>query len=186
MIFENFQLRKRIFKRFLFQVIDNEIEKSHTSELRKRELLYKNWYLKVYEPIQSKIRNNMLSSNADYARDIRSLRYLEFLHQVNKLGGVYQDDYERNEYDPMNLLNMDSSLTHKLKDPTHISTRKFLEEDGMVLKWITGKDFTNKETENTKLPIIINESPTRADLDWNDWILDQYNSIESMVREKSS
>ena len=31
----------------------------------------------------------------------------------------------------------------------------------------------------------MNDTESRGDLDWNSWILDQYNTIESTVRPKS-
>ena len=171
---------------FFLKIIETDIEKSEETELRKQELLYKNWYLNVFEPIKSGVQKRMQSSKADYARNIRNLRYLEYLHQVNKLGGVYQDDFEPCEYNPMNLVNLEANLKSRIRDPTSIPLRKRSKEERMILKWMTGKEFTRKEAEETKLPIIINDNETRADLDWNRWLLDQYNTIESTVREKSA
>ena len=170
---------------FFFKKINNNIEKSDAAELRKRELLYKNWHLNVYEPIQKEIQKNMNSSNADMARHIRNLKYLEYLQHVNKYGYAFQEDYEPTDYDPCDVISLCANVPVKLRDPTTIRQRIQHKEDRTILKLITGKDFTDKQTDRIKLPLIMNDTESRGDLDWNSWILDQYNTIESTVRTKS-
>ena len=127
----------------------------------------------------------MNSSNAEYARNIRNLKYLEYLQHINKYGCAFQEDYEPTDYDPTDVISMCACLPVKLKDPTSIRQRIQYKEDKAILKLVTGHDFSDKQTDRIKLPLIINDNETRTDLDWNSWLLDQYNSIESNVRTKS-
>jgi len=127
----------------------------------------------------------MNSSNADMARHIRNLKYLEYLQHVNKYGYAFQEDYEPTDYDPCDVVSLCANVPVKLKDPTTIRQRIQYKEDRTILKLITGKDFTDKQTDRIKLPLIMNDNESRGDLDWNSWLLDQYNNIESNVRTKS-
>ena len=136
-------------------------------------MIYKNWYLNVYEPIQREICKNMASPCAENARTSRYTRYLEYLEQVNRHGSVYQDDFEPAEYDPTNLINLDASVQRKLDDPTNLPQRKQFKELSMV-------------NSHLKLPTITKVESPRSHVVWNNWLLDQYNSIESNVRAKSA
>lgn len=127
----------------------------------------------------------MNSPHAQYARATRNLRYLEYLQQVNKKGYVFQDDFQPEEYDPTNIIPLDACLPNKLKDPTSVSQRKNFNEEKTIYKCITGKTYSQSQIERTKLPIIINDNETRADIDWQKWILNDHNTMESNVRKKS-
>ena len=122
---------------FDLQKINTNIEKSEAAELRKRELIYKNWHLNVYEPIQREIQKNMNSTN-DYARNIRNLKYLEYLQYVNKYGYAFQEDFEAAEYDPTDVISICANIPIRLKDPTTIRQRLQHKEDRTILKLITG------------------------------------------------
>jgi hypothetical protein len=127
----------------------------------------------------------MNSSTAEYARNVRNLKYLEYLQYCNKYGCAYQEDYESEEYDPTDVIPMCACLPIKLKDPTMIRQRIQSKEDRAILKLVTGHDLNDRQTDRIKLPLIINDNESRTDLDWNSWLLDQYNSIESNVRMRS-
>ena len=170
----------------LFKIIDENIKKSDTKELRKKELRYKRWYLNVYEPIQKEIYMNVNNGSADYARHVRNLRYLEFLHQNNKRGAVYQEDFDDDEYNPTDLININANLTKKLNDPTQLRLKKNLNEQKLIYKCIYGKDFTAKEIETTKLPTIEHDNESRRDIDWQKWVLMHHNQVDSVSRSKSS
>jgi hypothetical protein len=166
--------------------MDESINKSDIKELRKKELRYKRWYLNVYEPIQKEIYRNVNNGSADHARHVRNLRYLEFLHQNNKRGAVFQDDYEPDEYNPIDLVNINANITKKLKDPTQLKLRKDFDEQNLIYKCIYGKDFSPKEIETTKLPTIWHDNESRRDIDWNKWMLIHHSTIGSTSRMKSS
>lgn len=155
------------------QKINSRIETNEREKTRKREIIYKNWYRNVYEPMQNSIYNLMLSSEADYARNLRNLKYLEYLNQCNKRQSVYQDDFEPAEYDPVKLMNLDASLPCKLSDPTNLPRRKQSKETDLL-------------QNDIRLPVIRKVSSPRSDIVWNNWILDQYNTIDSDVRAKSA
>lgn len=123
---------------------------------------------------------------AEYARNSRNHKYGEYISHVNKYGGAYQDDFEPNDYDPTGVVKLDVNLPTRLKDPTTLPQRKNYNEINTIYRCNTGRNFTQKQVEKTKLPIIVNDNQTRADLDWNDWLLNQYNTVESTVRNRSA
>ena len=165
--------------------IRHNINDSELRELRKRELKYKLWHTNVYEPIQKEVYKNVNGESAEYARYIRNLRYLEFLHHTNKRGGVCQDDFEPEEYNPVDLVNLDATL-NRLKDPTHLRQRKDHDEQNVIYKCMFGKDFTAKEINKTKLPVIMNDNESRKNIDWNRYLIMHHSAIESPARVKSS
>lgn len=158
----------------LGEKITRRIEQTEREKERKREIIYKNWYRNVYEPIQDGIYNMMLSTDAQYARKIRNSKYLEYLNQCNKRQSVFQDDFEPTEYDPIHMLNLDASVSCKLLDPTTLAQRKVDKELGLM------------RTNMQRLPTIRRANSPRSDVVWNNWILDQYNTIDSGVRAKSA
>ncbi|CAF0823854.1 unnamed protein product [Brachionus calyciflorus] len=174
------------YQKNLIEDINKDIQKSDVSQLRRKELIYKNWHLNVYEPIQREIQKNMNSSNALYARSLRNIRYMEFLNQVNEKGCVYRDDFQPEEYDPTNLVPLGAHFVKPLKDPTSVRQRKNYDEEKLIYKCITGKKFTSNQIDKSKLPIIINDNESRADIDWNKWILNNHSTINSTARIKSS
>lgn len=153
------------------QKINNHKEKCDQEKQLKREIIYKSWYRNVYEPMQSGIYNTMLSNQAQYARNIRNLKYLEYLNQCNKRNRVYQDDFEPNDYDPLNVISLEASVIGKLLDPTTLSQRKEFKEVNMISKDI-------------RLPIITKIESPPSHIVWNNWIMDQYNTVDSQVRTR--
>jgi len=153
--------------------IRERIADSERDRERKREIIYKNWYRDVYEPIQDGIYNMMLSTDAEYARRLRNVKYLEYLDQTNKRVSVFQDDFEPSEYDPIHLMNLNASVQRQLIDPTTLAQRKGDRE--MCLA-----------RSEVRLPTIRRVDSPRSDVVWNNWILDQYNTIDSPVRAKSA
>lgn len=166
--------------------IKRDIEKSDISQLRKKELIYKNWHLNVYEPIKREIQKNMNSSNAKFARSLRDMRYAEYLNHTNQKGCVFRDDYQSEEYDPVNLMPLEASFVMPLKDPTSIRFRKDNDEQKLIYKCLTGKKFTSSQVEKARLPRILNDNETRGNIDWNKWILSNHSTIDSTARIKSS
>jgi hypothetical protein len=116
---------------------------------------------------------------------MRNTKYVEYLNQVNRHGCAYRDDYEREDYDPTNIVQLDANLPKKLRDPTNLPLRKTHNEDKTVIRCINGRILSAKETETTKLPIILNDNESRSDIDWNCWVLKQYSNIESTARGRS-
>jgi hypothetical protein len=160
------------------------LEEFTINEYRKKELVYKNWHLNVYEPIQREITKN-INENGEFAREMRNTKYVEYLKQVNSRGAAYRDDYEPEDYDPTNIVQIDANISNKLRDPTNLPLRKTHNEDKTVVRCINGRMFSAKDTEAMKLPIIINDSESRNDIDWNSWQLKHYDNIESTARAKS-
>ena len=173
-----------IFLFFFNKDIDRDLYEFTVNEHRKKELMYKNWYLNVYEPIQKQVNKNM-TENGQYARNMRNEKYLEYLNQVNKHGAAYQDDFEPEYYNPIDIVQLDAHLPKRLRDPTNLPIRKTHIEDHIVIKCANDRNFSQKQTQQTRLPVILHDNETRADLDWNTWILKQYDQIESKVRAKS-
>lgn len=143
------------------------------------------WYLNVYEPIQAEIYKSVHGPSADYARYTRDMKYLEYLRVTNKRGGVFQDDFEPDEYNPIDQV--DTTIqTGKLKDPTRLGKEKYYEEEALIYKCLYGKHFTPKDIDQAKLPFIYNDNETRKDIDWKKWLLLPHSNIESSARLKSA
>ncbi len=169
-------------------MIDKNLEDHEWQVNRKREVIYKNWHLNVYEPIKNEINSGMMSKRADLIRNLRNLKYLEYLNQVNKYGAAYQEDFDTLEYDPTcdGLLNFDVCVQNKLKDPTLLASRKNHTEQNVMYKCLTGHELTKKQADQIKLPIIRHDQESRDNIEWKDWILEEFNSIDSSVRARSA
>ena len=174
-----------IFFEKLLKDIDRDLYDFAVKEYRKKELLYKNWYLNVYEPIQKQVNKN-ISENGQYARNVRNEKYLEYLNRVNRHGCSFQDDFEPEDYNPIDIVQIDANLGKRLKDPTTLPLRKTHLEDNTIIRCVSGRNLTQKQTQQTRLPVIINDNETRADLDWNHWILKHHDQIESTSRANSA
>lgn len=157
----------------LAQKVNTRIDQCEREKVRKREMIYKNWYRNVYEPMQTEIYKTMLSNSAEYARNFRNLKYLEYLNQCNQRNSCYQDDFEPAEYDPVSVVNLDASVGGRYLDPTTLPQRKEMKEVNMI-------------SQDIRLPIITKYDSPRSDVVWNNWVLDQYNTIDSTVRSKSA
>lgn len=168
------------------QEINANLDRCNEKQLRRKELLYKDWYLNVYEPIQVEIYKNMHCYKADYAKWSRDTKYVEYLSRVNQQGGVFQEDFDEAEYDPTNLVRVDAPVHKRLKDPTRVGERKTFVEDNTLLRARFGKNFSLKQIERTKLPVISHDNQTRADLDWNAWLLSQFGHVDSTARLRSA
>lgn len=166
--------------------IKRDIEKSDVSQLRKKELIYKNWHLHVYEPIKREIQKNMSSPSAKFARSLRDLRYEEYLSHTNERGCVFRDDFQSEEYDPVNLVPLEASFVRPFKDPTSVRSRKDNDEQKLIFKCLTGKKFTSSQVQRARLPRILNDGETRENIDWNKWLLNNHSTINSTARIKSS
>lgn len=123
--------------------------------------------------MQSEIYNLMDSNEAEFARNLRDLKYLEYLNQCNKRSRCYQDDFEPKEYNPVDLMNLDASLHENLLDPTILTQRKENMELGLI-------------AEKIKLPVIAKYQSPRSDIVWKNWIMSKYNTIDSPIRIKSA
>lgn len=169
---------------YIFKDVNKDLYDFAVKEYRKRELLYKNWYLNVYEPVKTQVTKN-ITENGKYARNVRNEKYLEYLNQVNRRGCSFQDDFEPEDYNPIDIVQIDANLGKRLKDPTNLPLRKTHLEDHTIIRCISGRNLNQKETQQTRLPVIINDSETRGDLDWNYWTLKHHDQIESTARVKS-
>lgn len=116
-----------------FKEIEESIERCEARQLRRKELLYKNWYINVYEPIQIEIYKNMHGHKAEFARLTRDLKYAEYLEKVNERGCSFQDDFAPEDYDPTAIVKIDATVTRKLRDPTNLPKRKTLIEENTIL-----------------------------------------------------
>jgi hypothetical protein len=176
--------------------LNNNITTSNFHELRKKEMRYKNWHLNVYSPLQSEIIRNANSPLADTARNIRDLKYLQYLDRVNNFGCSFRDDFESKEYDPIGgLISLEVNMGKQFKDPTNLPQRKYQKEENTLLKCMYGahedetlsKDnqYLLEQIEKMHTPFIIhNSNENRKKIIWNDWLLEKYNYIQSDLRDK--
>ncbi|XP_070190064.1 uncharacterized protein [Littorina saxatilis] len=80
------------------QDLNEYLEHTDLLELRKRELLHKNWNEKVYEPIRRQILAAM--NGQDWTEKDRRRRELhcQYLEHVNRKGHVFLDTMDKGEY----------------------------------------------------------------------------------------
>ncbi|XP_070190061.1 uncharacterized protein [Littorina saxatilis] len=78
--------------------LNEYLEHTDLLELRKRELLHKNWNEKVYEPIRRQILAAM--NGQDWTEKDRRRRELhcQYLEHVNRKGHVFLDTMDKGEY----------------------------------------------------------------------------------------
>src|SRR4051812_9504996 len=135
--------------------MDNYITKTDVENLRKKELMYKNWYFNVFEPLRSEIHHTT-NTYAKSARHMRDAKYQEYLRQVNKHGTSHRDDYTDSEYDPCDYGVIDASIAGELVDPTRVAMRKFAREENVQLRCRLGRTLSAKQIDKLRLPIIVN------------------------------
>lgn len=144
---------------------------------QKKELIYRDWLCSVYEPLKrelTKIQDNTYEQDV-YLRD---LNYVEYLKQVNKRGAVYQDDYDPSDYNPFkHLIRQNSKKSKTRKFIANIHERKLQKENSII------SNFDN-ENESKRL-LGLRCSNTRSDINWDQWLKEKYNDIESTERIKS-
>ncbi|XP_060597950.1 uncharacterized protein LOC132751747 isoform X3 [Ruditapes philippinarum] len=182
--------------------VDNYINHRDVTDLRKKEVLHKNWNERVYKPLRKKIIEAMDSNDwPEVDRRKRELhrQYLEF---TNEKGHVFLDTMDPEEYYAMALnghrpapikiyIRFDGSQlepqieTRPLHDPLISQGRQRSEEDRTILRCVTGYRYSDKDIEQVKMPAMPLVPLGRHGTDSIAWLKMPLINIESSPRMAS-
>ncbi len=156
------------------------------TKIRKREVLYKNWNVEVHDTIRMEVVKNTQGSNALYSKILKDLQYIEYLKYVNKYGHVFNDIFDKKNYDPFNKIDLKSKLIESnLRDSTNIYQRKLEKENLVAEALIKSDNFTEAgSTKNTPIHLA-KLSVKNSSLQWKKWSEEDENNVESQARLKS-
>ena len=107
------------------KLIDNE------KELKRRQL-YAEWKDKVYDPIDTAVKETAQRMHESGIARVRRREYKNFLETTNKKGGLFLDCVDEAEYDPGVLNRLSIRVAAPSHDPTKRILQKRVEEMGMV------------------------------------------------------
>ncbi|XP_054753477.2 protein FAM228B-like [Lytechinus pictus] len=164
--------------------VDNYLMNKDFLDLRKKEMLYKKWSEKIWEPIDSSIYKEMKNYPKVDKRK-RSI-YKEYLRHGNKKGFVFLDTYDTQEYDPMKLV-VPRPAPLKIhrntqEDPTLQQERERNNEDRTTLACQTGEVLPDKAVERHRLPPLPLVPLGRHGTECATWLAMPLHDIESPVR----
>ncbi|XP_045196887.1 protein FAM228B-like isoform X4 [Mercenaria mercenaria] len=179
--------------------VEDYITRRDVTDLRKKEVLHKNWSERVYKPLRKKIIEAMDSNDwPEVDRRKRELhrQYLEF---TNAKGHVFLDTIDPEEYYAMALnghrpapikifIRFDGSQlepeieTRPLHDPLISQGRQRSEEDRTILRCMTGYRYSDKDIEQVKMPAMPLVPLGRHGTDSVRWLKMPLENIESSPR----
>ncbi|XP_060597955.1 protein FAM228B-like isoform X8 [Ruditapes philippinarum] len=169
--------------------VDNYINHRDVTDLRKKEVLHKNWNERVYKPLRKKIIEAMDSNDwPEVDRRKRELhrQYLEF---TNEKGHVFLDTMDPEEYYAMALNGHRPAPikieTRPLHDPLISQGRQRSEEDRTILRCVTGYRYSDKDIEQVKMPAMPLVPLGRHGTDSIAWLKMPLINIESSPRMAS-
>ncbi|KAL8624905.1 hypothetical protein ACOMHN_016201 [Nucella lapillus] len=161
-------------------------------DLRKKELLHKNWTNRVFEPIREKIVGAMNSDDwPDKDRRRRELhrQYLEHINKKKSEGHVFLDTMDEGEYYAQALNHSRPSSitvhTNSLQDPLLAQERQRNKEDQMVLHCLTGQLYSHSDIDQVRLPPLPLVPLGRHGTDSVSWLEMPLGNIESTPRRAS-
>lgn len=166
--------------------VEDFITHRETTNLRKKEVLHKNWSERVYKPLRKKIIEAMDSNDwPEVDRRKRELhkQYLEF---TNQKGHVFLDTMDPEEYYAMALNGHRPAPikieTRPLHDPLISQGRQRNEEDRTILRCLTGYRYSDKDIEQVKMPAMPLVPLGRHGTDSIRWLKMPLSNIESTPR----
>jgi hypothetical protein len=139
----------------------------------------------VHEAVRKDIIKNAQSSNAFYSKILKDLQYIEYLKHVNKFGHVYNDDYDKSDYDPFNKISLKSKVVETdLRDSTNVYQRK-LAKESKIAEPITENVYGSVAVSPIKPINLASLSVQTSKLTWKKWFEQDHNNVDSMIRLKS-
>ncbi|XP_045196890.1 protein FAM228B-like isoform X6 [Mercenaria mercenaria] len=166
--------------------VEDYITRRDVTDLRKKEVLHKNWSERVYKPLRKKIIEAMDSNDwPEVDRRKRELhrQYLEF---TNAKGHVFLDTIDPEEYYAMALNGHRPAPikieTRPLHDPLISQGRQRSEEDRTILRCMTGYRYSDKDIEQVKMPAMPLVPLGRHGTDSVRWLKMPLENIESSPR----
>ena len=140
----------------------------------------------------------MGSDQAEVNRQLKHLRFLHYLHSSQSRANSYydvdhnnnpsrrntdDDDDQEGNYYPKYLNNKGNRLLPA--DPTMMTRQKRVDEQRTIVRCVTGLDACDYELEKGEKPHIVNDNESRANIEWNAWLMQPFKSIASNERAKS-
>ncbi|XP_052241953.1 protein FAM228B-like isoform X4 [Dreissena polymorpha] len=169
--------------------VEDFISHRELTNLRKKEVLHKNWNERVYKPLRKKIIEAMDSNDwPEVDRRKRELhrQYLEF---TNEKGHVFLDTMDPEEYYAMALNGHRPAPikieTRPLHDPLISQSRQRNEEDRTILRCLTGYRYSDQDIEQVKMPAMPLVPLGRHGTDSIRWLQMPLSNIESTPRMAS-
>lgn len=109
--------------------ISKMLEREDLSEQRKREELYQQWCLQVFDPIQQRIASQLEDVPVQEIERRRREWFENFLQETNKKAGIFRDIIIEADYDPLeSRKTVLKYKTNDLQDPTKKSKQKAVQE----------------------------------------------------------
>ncbi|XP_017944270.1 protein FAM228B isoform X2 [Manacus vitellinus] len=83
-----------------WQEVDRYLRHNDFLNLRKKEIVYKEWLKDVLEPVLQKIEDEMGSQSIEEMQKRKQEQLSQYLNYSNKKGYVFLDYFDPSEYDP--------------------------------------------------------------------------------------
>ncbi|XP_017668534.1 PREDICTED: protein FAM228B isoform X2 [Lepidothrix coronata] len=83
-----------------WQKVDRYLRHNDFLNLRKKEIVYKEWLKDVLEPVLQKIEDEMGSQSIEEMQKRKQEQLSQYLNYCNKKGYVFLDYFDPSEYDP--------------------------------------------------------------------------------------
>lgn len=136
--------------------IDEFLRENDLLNLRRKELLHKEWHENVYTPTRKKIEATF-EEGYMLLNQRKRAEYLKYLEYKNKKGDVFLDVISKEEYDPLCLLQKGSQTklqarTGRLHDPLLAQERQRIDEQRTIHRCQTGEVLTDDEIQKSWLP----------------------------------
>ncbi|XP_027605064.1 protein FAM228B isoform X1 [Pipra filicauda] len=80
--------------------VDRYLRHNDFLNLRKKEIVYKEWLKDVLEPVLQKIEDEMGSQSIEEMQKRKQEQLSQYLNYCNKKGYVFLDYFDPSEYDP--------------------------------------------------------------------------------------
>ncbi|XP_027753295.1 protein FAM228B isoform X3 [Empidonax traillii] len=97
--------------------VDRYLRHNDFLNLRKKEIVYKEWLKDVLEPVLQKIEDKMSSQSIEEMQKRKQEQLSQYLNYCKKKGYVFLDHFDPSEYDPFSQ----KMCTDCWKDGSHQS-----------------------------------------------------------------
>ncbi|XP_039263941.2 protein FAM228B-like [Styela clava] len=169
--------------------IDEFLQENELLNLRRKELLYKEWHENVYEPTRRKIQNK-IETEYPILDEKKREEYVKYLKYKNKKGDVFLDVMSKEEYDPMCLLHPDSPTllkvqTPRLQDPLLAQERQRIDEERTISRCETGEILSDDAIRHRWLPALPLRPLGRHGTTCQTWLEMPLRHMESPIHVRS-
>lgn len=168
--------------------IGNELLHRSFLDQRKKEMLYKKWSERIFQPIQAQIYHAMKGNYAEVDKKKREM-FNAYIRHRNKKGHVFLDTFDETEYDPLSFVQPRpapmTAVTGPLSDPLISQRRDRNEEDRTIVRCYTGQTLSDAAMEQSRLPPLPLVPLGRHGTENRTWLAMPLHDIESSARLRS-